>query len=112
MSDLDPNKIRDRLVTAGDDWAEKKSAYHALDSLTKTVLAKMTAKHLAASPSKAHAEMLALQDDEYIGHLGAVADARKAWLQAEVRWKTGNTWSELRRSQESTKREELRQLRG
>lgn len=105
---LDPDKIRDALVKVGDDWADKKSAYCALDDLTKTVLADVTSNYIPSCSSKTEAEMRALSDRAYKEHLAAKAAARKEWLRAEVRWSTSNTWSELRRSKESTMREEMR----
>lgn len=108
MSELDPDKIRDRLEQVGNDWADKKSAYEALDDLTKTVLADITSEFLDISPSKAAAELTALGDAAYKTHLEAKATARREYLRAEVKWKTANTWAELRRSRESTMREEMR----
>ena len=105
---FDPDKIRERLVELGDEWADKKSAYNALDDLTKTVLADVMANYLPTSSSKAEAEMRSLIDKTYKEHLAAKAAARRAWLQAEVRWSTGTLWAELRRSKESTLREEMR----
>lgn len=109
MSELDPDRIRDRLVAVGEEWADKKSAYEALDDLTKTVLAEITTNYLPpVGASKAEAEIRALCDKTYKEHLASKAAARKAWLKAEVTWKTGLLWAELRRSKESTIREEMR----
>lgn len=107
MSNLDPDKIRERLVEVGDDWADKKSAYCALDDNTKTVLAEVMSNYLPSCSSKAEAEMRALADKTYKEHLAAKSAARKEWLKAEVRWNTGTLWAELRRSAESTKRAEM-----
>ena len=109
MSDFDPDKIRARLEEVGNDWADKKSAYEALDDLTKTVLAEVTSNYLPPTcATKSEAELRALMDNTYKAHLGAKAAARKDWLRAEVKWKTGLMWVELRRSKESTRREEMR----
>jgi hypothetical protein len=108
MSELDPDRIRERLEEVGNEWADKKSAYDALDDLSKTVLADITSNHLPSSSSKTEAEMKALKDDGYKKHLEEKASARREWLRAEVKWKTGNTWAELRRSRESTMREAMR----
>lgn len=110
MSDLNPDKIRERLEEVGNDWADKKSAYEALDDLTKTVLAEVTSNYLPTCSSKSEAEMRALKDNVYREHLAQKAGARREWLRAEVTWKTGNLWAELKRSQESTRREEMRRL--
>lgn len=107
MTDLDPDKIRERLVEVGDEWADKKAAYEALDDMTKTNLADAMSNHLPNCGTKAEAEMRALIDNGYKQHLADKAAARRAWLLAEVKWKTALLWAELRRSQESTKRAEM-----
>lgn len=109
MSELDPDKIHARLLEVGDEWADAKAAYEGLDDLTKTVLAEVTSNYLPpVCSSKAEAEVRALIDKVYKTHLADKAAARKAWLHSEVRWKTGLLWAELRRSKESTNREEMR----
>lgn len=108
MSNLDPDKIRERLIEVGEEWADRKAAYCALDDNTKTVLAERTSHYLPICSSKTEAEMRALMDETYKNHLAAKADARREWLRAEVRWNTGTLWAELRRSKESTLREEMR----
>lgn len=108
MSDLDPDKIRERLISVGDEWADTKAAYDALDDITKTMLADVTLNYLPTCASKAEAEARALADRVYKEHLASKAAARKEWLKAEVRWKTGMLWAELRRSKESTLRAEMR----
>ena len=110
MTEFDPDRIRERLKEVGDEWADKKSAFEALDDLTKTVLAEVTSNYLPNCSSKAEAEMRGLMDKTYKQHLADLASARREWLRSEVTWKTGNLWAELRRSQESTKREEMRRL--
>ena len=108
MTEFDPDKIRERLAQVGDEWADKKAAFEALDDLTKTVLAEVMSNHLPGCATKAEAEMRSLMDPTYKQHLADKAAARRAWLKAEVVWKTGSTWAELRRSQESTLREQMR----
>lgn len=111
MSDLDPDRIRERLKEVGDEWADKKAAYQALDDITKTVLADVTSNYLPpVCASKAEAEIRALTDKTYKEHLAQKAQARREWLRAEVTWTTGQLWAELKRSQESTRREEMRRL--
>jgi hypothetical protein len=108
MSDFDPDKIRARLQEVGDNWADCKAAYEALDDLTKTILAEVTSNYLPNCSSKAEAEMRGLMDKTYKQHLADKAAARREWLRAEVTWKTGQMWTDLKRSQESTIREQMR----
>lgn len=53
------------------------------------------------------AEMRAQASDAYKAHLTSLALARKAWLHAEVRWKSAVMLADLRRSEESTARAEM-----
>ena len=108
MSDFKPDEIYRELEQAGVDWADKKSAYEALDDLTKTVLADITSNYLPPTcATKSEAEIRAIASADYKHHLATKAAARKAWLLAEVKWKNFNTLSELRRSEESTRRSEM-----
>lgn len=108
MSELDPDKIRERLIEVGNEWADNKSAFEALDDLTKTVLAEITTEFLPSSASKTEAETRGLSSQKFKVHLESKAAARREWLRSEVKWKTGLMWAELRRSKESTVREEMR----
>jgi len=104
---LDPDRIYHELGVAGEDWADKKSAYQALDDLTKTVYADIMTDYIPACPTKAEAEARAFADTKYKQHLATKSAARRAWLLAEVRYHNLQTLAELRRSQESTRRSEM-----
>lgn len=107
MSDFKPSDIYREIIAAGEDWADKKSAYDALDDNTKSVLADITSGYMKTSKSKAEAEMHGLAADEYKAHLRSVQDARRAFLRAQVKYDSLRLLAELRRSQESTKRAEM-----
>jgi len=104
---LDPDMIYAALEKAGMDWADKKSAYQVLDDVTKTVFADVYLSWLPQCDTKAEAEQRAYADKAYKEHISAMDRARRAWLHAEVKWKNVNALSELRRSEESTKRAEM-----
>lgn len=108
MTDFDPAKIYVEVVSAGEDWADKKSAYEALDGATKSVLAEVTGKYLPVSKTRIEAEMVALASQEYRSHLEAVNAARKDFLLAQVKYNGLTMLAELRRTQESTRRAEMR----
>lgn len=107
MSEFDPTRIYAEITKAGDDWADKKSAYELLDENTKSILADIAVNYLLSSKSKAEAEMRALASKDYRDHLASVQAARKEFLHAQVKYDSLKTLSELRRSQESTKRAEM-----
>jgi len=104
---LDPDRIYHELGVSGEDWADKKAAYQALDDLTKTVYADIMTDFIPACPTKAEAEVRALADGKYKAHLASKSAARRAWLLAEVKYHNLQTLAELRRSQESTRRAEM-----
>lgn len=104
---LDPDKIYHEVSTAGEEWADRKSAYEALDDNTKSVLAELMSNFMDGKTSKAEAEMRALASGDYKNHLASLQAARKAWLRSQVRYDSLKMLSELRRSQESSRRAEM-----
>ena len=104
---LDPEKIYHEVVTAGIDFADKKAAYELLSDLTKTVLADLVTDFLSSCSSKGEAESRGLASKAYKDHLASLSAARRAWLLAEVRYKSFQMLGELRRSEESTRRAEM-----
>ena len=105
MTDFDPDRIRARLVEVGDEWADKDAAATLLEETKKTVLAELMLK--AEGTTAAAKEMNALADPVYRLHITNMVTARKEANKAKIRWDSGKTWAELRRSQESTKRAEM-----
>jgi hypothetical protein len=104
---LDADHIYRLISESGEDWADKKSAFQALDDLTKTILSDIKGDYLPSSKSRAEAEDCALASKGYKEHLASLSAARRAWLLAEVRYKNLQLLAELRRSEESTRRAEM-----
>lgn len=105
---LDADKIYNIVLTGGEEWADKKAAFQLLDDMTKTVFAdQFTAIKSAHKCGQGEAEMRAQASEPYKAHLTSLALARKAWLLAEVRYKSAVMLSDLRRSEESTARAEM-----
>lgn len=105
---FDPDTIYRELTEAGDEWADKKSAYEALDDNTKSILSDIASNYMDGKVSRAEAEMRALASGDYKHHLATVSAARKAFLKAQVKYDCLKTLAELKRSQESTRRQEMR----
>jgi hypothetical protein len=105
MSDFDPDKIFAALVKAGEDWADMDAAANLLEETRKSVLANLKLK--SSGTSDAARETQALADPSYSAFIRGMVDARKAANKARVRYDSGKTLSELRRSEESTKRAEM-----
>lgn len=110
---LDADAIYHEITQAGESWSDLKSAYEALDDNTKSVLAELTGNFLdgvlgKGGISKTEAEMRALASGQFKVHLASVSAARKAFLRAQVKYDSLKMLAELRRSQESTRRQEMR----
>lgn len=105
---LNPDEIYETISKAGEEWADKKSAYEALDDNTKSVLAEITGRYMDTGQSKSAAEVSALASRDYREHLASLSKARGEFLRAQVRYDSLKMLAELRRSQESTRRAEMR----
>ena len=104
---LDPDKIYHEVSTAGEDWADRKAAFEALDDVTKSVLADITGRFMDGKISRTEAERYALASQDYRQHLASVSKARSEWLRAQVKYDSLKLLADLRRSQESTRRAEM-----
>lgn len=104
---LDADQIFNKIQAAGEDWADCKAAFCALDDLTSTVKADLTTDFYTTCSSKAEASERAQASTRYKEHLASVAGARRAWLLAEVKYKNLQLLADLRRSEESTRRAEM-----
>jgi hypothetical protein len=104
---LDADAIFQKIQVAGEDWADKKAAFTALEDMTSTVRADLTTDFYVTCTSKAEASERALASTRYKEHIASVAGARRAWLMAEVKYKNLQLLAELRRSEESTRRAEM-----
>lgn len=109
MSDLiSSDAMYKSLLESGITWADTKSAFQALDSASSSVLADLTQFHRSADISRAEAETIARASSAYKDHLNSVAAANKSYLRAEVKYKSLQVLIELRRSEESSRRAELK----
>lgn len=111
---LDSDAMYRKLIEAGDAWADSKAAYQALDDATASVLADLTQSYRAGGQNgvpditRAEAETMARRSQTYRDHLASVSVAHKAFLRAQVRYDSLRTLIELRRSEESSRRAEMR----
>jgi hypothetical protein len=103
-----PETIYREVLAAGEDWADKKAAYEAFDDNTDSILADITGQYMEGGGTKTACEARALSSKTYRDHLQFVAAARRDWLKAQVKYDSLKMLAELRRSQESTRRQEMR----
>jgi len=105
---LDPDRIYHEILTAGEHWADTKAAYEALADNTKSVLAEIRGRYLDAGQTQGGSEVSALASRDYREHLVSLSKARSAFLRAQVSYDSLKMLAELRRSQESTRRAEMK----
>lgn len=101
-----PNEIYHALLDSGVDYADKKAAYLLLDSMTKPQLS--DAFNRTTGQSATERRELMFRDDLYIRHLQSVADARHAYLLADVKYKSMQALADARRTEASTRRSEAK----
>lgn len=105
---LNPEQIYGEIVKAGEDWADKDAAASILEETRKTVLAELMNSTGTLLTSMAAKESAALADPVFRLHVTNMVNARKEANRARVRFDGAKLLAELRRSEESSRRAELR----
>ena len=103
---LDANQLYAKLVSAGNDWADKEAAFNVLDDTRHSVLAKIMLSIDATSV--AAREMEAKASREYIEHVENTQQAKAAAIKAKVQYDSIKIWIDMRRSEEATRRAEMK----
>lgn len=106
-SRLDPDKIYNITLSAGDDWADKNAAAHSMEEMKKTVLAQQSLVYIKEGLSVSKSEVMALCSDEYINHIRDMVEARKLANKARVKLDLLKVLAEMRRTLEVTRRAEI-----
>ena len=109
MSNYNPNQIYHQLMEAGEEWADKKSAYELLNDMTKSILAQEMGK---LEGSNADRKTKAEASSSYINHLKVLVDARKEFLLSQVKYDSIKALSDHRRTEQSTRRVEMQHISG
>lgn len=103
---MDVNELFHKLTTAGNDWAEKQAAYNILEDTKNAVLAQLMLKSQATSV--AAKEIEAKASKEFTDHVKSTQEAMKVALKAKVNYEAIKIWIDLRRSEEATRRVEMK----
>jgi hypothetical protein len=105
MNEFDPDRIYANIIAAGDEWADKEAAADLLEETKKTVLAELVNKGEGSVSAR---EYEAFASPVYKLHLTNMVIARKEANKARMRYDAVKVLAEMRRSQESTRRAEMR----
>jgi hypothetical protein len=112
---LDPAKLVERVIQAGEDWADAEAAAQSLEDTRKRQLAELTLVYLSCprpdgkgTLSAIAAETHALADPKYLAHLDMAVEMRREANKLRVRYDLGKMYIELLRSKEATRRAETR----
>lgn len=108
LAGLHPHAIFERLCELGTEWADLQAAASLFEETKGATLARLTVERMDERVSRAQAETLALASDEWLSRVEGMVEAKKAAQRAMVRWKSALMWAELLRSQNATRREEMR----
>lgn len=104
---IDQDKITQRLVEAGEAWADREAAAQLLEETRKPLKGNIIAELLADKKPVTAAESLAYADPRYVEHVTKMVEARHAANKAKVRYDSGKIFTELLRTKEATKRVEM-----
>ena len=102
---LNPDKVYAELIEAGEAWADADAAANLLEEGRRPCLAQLMCE---VQGSRAEAEQMALASRTYGDYLVKMVAARKEANIARVRYGAVQTLAELRRTQESTRRQEMK----
>lgn len=110
--ETDPHEIHDRMVRAGDNWAEADAAARLLEDTLKTVLAQEVQKVMADGSIRGveRAESIARTSPAFIEHVKALAEARERANKSRVRWDSARVFTDLVRTVNANRRAELQNL--
>lgn len=99
-----PDELYEKLVSLGEDWADKNSAAELLRENRKSIRAQIAVQYLGKAGSVAKAEIMADSDGDYLKHIGEMVKAERAANIARVNYDGYKTYIELLRSQGANER--------
>ena len=109
---MTPEEAYQKMVSAGERWADLNSAAEALESTRNSIKSQVTLDFLPQAKTMARAVAMAEASQRYIEHLNHSSRARKESNVARVTYDAIRVMIDLERTKESTRRAELQNLRG
>lgn len=112
---IDPAQLVQKVVEAGEAWADAEAAAQSMEDTRKRLLAELTLQYLAVPKadgktrmSQVTAESHAMADPKYGAHLDMAVEMRREANKLRVRYDLGKVYIDLLRSREATRRAETR----
>jgi len=102
---LNPDQVYQKLIDAGEYWADADAAASMYEETKKSVLAQLMSD--CGGSTHAERERMALATEIYQSHVEQMVQARKEANRALVKYKSIQVWADLKRTQESTRRKEI-----
>jgi len=106
----DPSELASELSKRGLEWADAEAAAQAMEETKKILLAELSLQY--PGESRAAATDKATADPAYKLHITQMVTARKEANRALVRYRTYQVFVDLERTQESTRRAEVKAFGG
>ena len=106
---LDPERIANEIIAAGEEWADREAAAKHLEETKNIVRAEQTVACIDASGGMpaAKADAKALASPQYREHIEAMTKARRAANRARVLYEALRLKAEMTRTKEATTRAEM-----
>lgn len=104
---MDINKLIEEIKRRGADWADKEAAASLLEEGKKPRLSQLKSQFDGSDASR---ETQALATPEYHEYIRDMVEARKQAHIARINYRAAETWCDLHRTQEASKRIELKSL--
>ena len=105
---MTPNEIYQKLLQAGQTWAELDGSARLLEETRKTLLSQLSMEYIKKGESSAKAECQAMASADYDLHIRSMVDARTEANNARARLDAAKAWFDAWRTQESSKRAEMK----
>ncbi len=106
---INPDKAYHQLIDAGEEWADAEAAASLLEETRRSFRSTLMADAMDQGiKSVAAAETHAEATKAYKDHVTNMVEARRVANRAKVKWIATQTLGDLRRSEEATRRAEMK----
>jgi len=108
MKKIDSDKIYQKLIDCGSNWADKEHAASVLENTVKEVHAAFVIKHKQSGQAINSAEYMAKAEPEYRDFAIQACDARREAIKAKVAYHAAQAWVGAQMDNQATQRQEAK----